>query len=112
MDETSVRDWIRVGHGMGYKGVSTARGYRLASFVEKNFPVDTESSFYLFVACDGYRSLFSGAELFGTAAGQKTLIVTEMNGEPPSGGITLGAVGDYFVDRDVWGLSHVVQLQP
>ena len=80
--------------------------------MEKNFPEDTEDSFYLFVACDGYRSLFSGAELFKTAAGNDSVIVTEMNGENPRGGFMLGPVRDFFIDRDVWGLSHIAQLMP
>ncbi len=71
-----------------------------------------KSAFYLFVACDGYRSLFSGTEIFATAAGRESMIITEMDGERPSGGMTLGPVRDYFVDRDVWGLSHIVQLHP
>jgi hypothetical protein len=101
-----------VGHGLGYKGVATASGYRLVSFLERNFPDDRESSFYVFVGCDGYRSLFSGTEIFGTAAGRESLILTEMDGETPSGGLTLGPVRDFYVDRNVWGLSHIVQLKP
>jgi hypothetical protein len=112
IDRASVRDWVRIGHGMGYKGIVAAGGFSLVSFLEKNFPDDAKSSFYLFVACDGYRSVFSGTELFETAAGRETMIITEMDRERPPGGLTLGAVRDYFVDRDVWGLSHVVQLQP
>jgi hypothetical protein len=112
LEKASVRDWIRVGHGMGYKGISSASGYRLTSFLEKNFPGDRESAFYLFIACDGYRSLFSGTEIFKTAAGRESMIITEMDGESPSGGLTLGTVRDYFVDRNVWGLSHIVQLKP
>lgn len=112
METATVTDWVRVGHGMGYKGISSASGYRLDSFLKKNFPGDNEGYFYLFIACDGYRSLFSGAEIFKTAAGGEIMIITEMDGERPSGGLTLGPVWDYFVDRDVWGLSHVVQLKP
>ena len=97
---------------MGFKGISTASGYNLVSFLEKNFPSNGEEYFYLFVACDGYRSLFSGTEIFRTAAGRETMIITEMDGEKPSGGLTLGPVLDYFVDGNVWGLSHVVQLKP
>jgi hypothetical protein len=111
-DEAIVRDWVRVGHGMGFKGISTASGYNLVSFLENNFPTNGKGYFYLFVACDGYRSLFSGVEIFRSAAGRETMIITEMDGERPSGGLTLGPVRDYFVDRNVWGLSHVVQLKP
>jgi hypothetical protein len=110
LETATVRNWVRVGHGRGFKGISTAGGYRLTSFLESNFPEGTEEAFYLFVACDGYRSLFSGTEIFKTAAGGESLIVTEMDGGLPHGGFMLGPVRDYFIDRDVWGLSHIVQL--
>lgn len=112
VESATVRNWIRIGHGRGFKGITVAGGYRLVSFLEKNFQEGTKESFYLFIACDGYRSLFSGTELFKTAAGSDSLIVTEMDGEPPHGGFMLGPVRDYFIDRDVWGLSHIVQLKP
>jgi hypothetical protein len=113
IEEANVRNWIRIGHGMGYKAVvHEANGYSLTSFLEGNFPSDRDGSFYLFIACDGYRSLFSGTEIFETAAGSESMIITEMDGERPSGGLTLGPVRDYFVDRNVWGLSHIVQLTP
>jgi hypothetical protein len=112
VEGANVRNWVRVGHGMGFKGVAAASGYNLISFLEKNFQDNGEDYFYIFIACDGYRSTFSGAEIFATAAGRDTMIITEMNGETPSGGLTLGPVRDYFVDRDVWGLSHIVQLKP
>lgn len=112
LETATVHNWIRIGHGRGFKGTSVAAGYRLVSFLEKNFQENTKDSFYLFIACDGYRSLFSRAELFKTAAGGDSMIVTEMDGEPPHGGFMLGPVRDYFIDRDVWGLSHIVQLEP
>jgi hypothetical protein len=112
LEQRTVRDWVRVGHGRGFKGISSASGDSLVSFLEHNFPDHCLSRFYLFIACDGYRSLFSGTEIFETAKGRRSLIITELDGKPPHGGLTLGPVGDYFVDRDVWGLSHVVQLEP
>ncbi len=45
VDKATVRNWIRVGHGMGFKGISTASGYSLVSFLEKNFRGETEERF-------------------------------------------------------------------
>ena len=33
LEEATVRNWVRVGHGRGYKGISTASGYKLTSFL-------------------------------------------------------------------------------
>ena len=40
------------------------------------------------------------------------MIVTEIDNKAPENGLMLGPVRDYFVDRDVWGLSHIVLLDP
>jgi len=29
-------------------------------------------------------------------------------GKPAKGGITIAPLRDYFVDRDVWGITHIV----
>ena len=102
--------WIRVGHGMGYKGISTAEGYNLVSLLRKNFPGCGEDQYYLFVACDGYRVLFSGREIFNSDNGEKMMLAEKLDGKKLPNGMMLGPRGDYFVDRDVWGLTHIVVL--
>jgi len=42
--------WVRVGHGQGYKGIGKAEGYRLDSFLKKNFPDLSDRDFFIFVA--------------------------------------------------------------
>lgn len=109
-----VSDWFRIGHGRGIKGTTlfTASGYHLSSFLKRNFPDCSAGDFFIFVACDGYRSLFSGSELFRTAAGDSFLLLETMNGKPLEGGPTVGAIADFFVDRCVWGVTHVVRVKP
>lgn len=109
-DPVSVDNWIRTGHGQGYKGIASARGYNLRSVLKKNFPGADENRFYLFVACDGYRSIFSGREIFSTDAGKEMMIMTEFEGSPARGGTSVAPVRDYYVDREIWGLTHIVML--
>lgn len=105
-----VENWIRTGHGQGYKGISSAKGFKLRSVLKKNFPGAGENHFFLFVACDGYRSLFSGREIFSTDAGKDMMIMKEFEGSDARGGTGIAPVRDYFVDREIWGLSHIVML--
>lgn len=66
--------------------------------------------FFLFVACDGYRALFSGREIFTTPDGEAMLIVDRLNGDTPTEGMMLAPTADYFSDRAMWGLAHVVRI--
>jgi len=108
--KTKIDRWVRIGHGRGIKGDSTAtaEGYRLISFLKTNFPGCGADNDFLFVGCDGYRALLSGKEIFNTDDGESFIIFDKLNGKPTRGGLTLGTVADFFVDRNVWGLSHVL----
>ncbi len=102
--------WIRVGHGRGFKEIATAEGYNLIDLLKANFPGCGADNYFLFIACDGYRALFSGREIFATEAGKSMMLIDRVNGKKQPGGPMLGPVADYFVDRDIWGLSHIVML--
>ncbi|MBN1635372.1 MAG: hypothetical protein JW920_02590 [Deltaproteobacteria bacterium] len=112
LDTISVDRWIRVGHGQGYKGMVSARGYRLRDFLKKNFPFYSADDYFLFVSCDGYRCLFSGREIFTTQDGCSMLFLTEMDNKQPPGDMLMACLDDYFIDRSIWGVSHVVILRP
>ncbi|HSV96959.1 MAG TPA: hypothetical protein VLM75_08505 [Spirochaetota bacterium] len=111
VERAAVKGWVRTGHGQGYKGISNAEGYSLASLLVKNFPGCGPKNFFLFVACDGYRSLLSGTEIFRTADGRGMMLIDKMDGKKPAAGPMLGPVNDYYVDRDVWGLSHIMLIE-
>ncbi|MDY0109000.1 MAG: hypothetical protein RBT60_03625 [Candidatus Krumholzibacteria bacterium] len=111
VERVSVSTWVRTGHGRGYKGISDAAGYNLRSLLRKNIPSAGAEHFFLFVACDGYRALFSSREIFGTEAGRRMMLIETIDGEPTPGGWTLGPVKDYFVDRMVRGLTHIVLVE-
>lgn len=107
-----VADWFRIGHGRGIKGdhLAAASGYHLPSFLKHNFPGCGPGDFFLFVACDGYRGMFSGREIFCTDVGNSFILLETIDGKPPKGGKTIAATADFFVDRCVWGLTHIVRL--
>ncbi len=103
--------WVRIGHGQGYKGIASVSGYGLRPFLQKHFPEADAKDFFLFVGCDGYRALFSWREIFMTEDGASYMISTAMDGKKASGTFTMAAIDDYFIDRNVWGLSHVALLK-
>ncbi len=102
--------WIRIGHGHGYDQIASVAGFDLGTFLGANFPGAVPDDFFLFVACDGYRALFSGREIFTTAEGAAMMIVDRIDGQAPAAGFMLAPTGDYFSDRAMWGLSHVVRI--
>ena len=102
--------WVRLGHGHGFEDVAEVSGYDLRSFLKSNFPAAGGADFFLFVACDGYRCLFSGREIFETDDGKGMLIATAINGRPAPQGFRLALTADFFADRSMWGLSHVVRI--
>lgn len=106
--------WVRIGHGRGIKGDSPASvsGFRLSDFLKHNFPGCSEEDFFLFTACDGYRALFSGKELFATPAGSGAMLMNRFNGKPHPNGYTLGPCGDFFIDRSVRAVTHILRFRP
>ena len=111
VEKISINSRIRTGHGQGFKGISGVQGYDLRSLLKKNFPGSDSGDYFLFVACDGYRTLFSGREIFLTEAGKNMMLITEVDGKEQSAGMTLGPIKDYYVDRETWGMSHIVRIK-
>jgi len=103
--------WIRIGHGHGYDDIAAAQGRSLQAFLRANFPGAGREDFFLFAACDGYRTLFSGREIFATADGAAMMIVERLNGHVPPEGYMLAPTEDFFADRAMWGLSQVVRIR-
>jgi hypothetical protein len=106
VEKRSMKNRVRTGHGQGYKGISDVQGYDLRSLLKKNFPGCGPNDYFLFVACDGYRTLFSGTEIFLTEVGRDMMILSQPTG------MCMGAVRDYYVDRETWGLTHIVRINP
>lgn len=105
--------WVRIGHGRGIKGDGPASvsGPRLTDFLKQNFPGCGVEDFFLFTACDGYRALFSGRELFATKAGTEAMLIDQFNGKPHPNGYTLGPCADFFIDRSVRAVTHILRFR-
>lgn len=107
-----ITDWVRIGHGRGLKGdkPAVATGFHLPSFLRENFANTGSSDFFLIVGCDGYRALLSGREIFDTKTGDSFVIMDSLNGKKTKEGFTLATPADFFIDRCVKGVSHIVRL--
>lgn len=108
-----INNWFRIGHGKGIKGETsvTANGFLLKDLLTKNFGKCSEKDFFLFVGCDGYRTLLSCYEIFNTIKGNSFILIDEIDGKKEEQGYTLGIISDFFVDRDVRGLSHIEKIE-
>jgi len=91
------------GEGMGYHGLRVSTGADLGSLLKPLLPAGTDprSTYVLVTAADGYRSVFSGTEVFD---GRGAVLADQVNGAPPGAGSGRYHVvprGDFYVDRDV-----------
>ena len=104
--------WFRIGHGMGIRSQDTvaAAGFVLSALLLHWFPECGPGDFFLVSGCDGYRVLLSGREVFADPRGDRFMLVDQIAGTPPADGIMLGVFGDFYIDRCVRGVSHVVRL--
>lgn len=108
-----ITDWIRIGHGKGIRddNAITATGYPLRPVLLKNFPGCTAEDFFLFIGCDGYRAIFSGHEIFNTPQGEALFLLDSMKNQLLENGFCLGSLSDFFVDRNVQGISRLVRIK-
>ena len=83
----------------------------MKEFLKKNFPNCTDKDYFMFIGCDGYRNLFSGKEIFSTKDGNSFMIVTKIDGKKPAGNQLVAPTSDYFLDRAIWGLTHIVLIK-
>lgn len=105
-------NWTMIGHGHGYEKNVEVEGYDLRSFLNANFTDPGPEDYFLFVACDGYRCLFSGREIFTLESGKSIMIADRIDGRLPDTGYRLAPTKDFFSDRSMWALTCVVRLTP
>jgi hypothetical protein len=103
-------DWTLIGHGKGYEETVDIEGFELRSFLQTNFKEINPGDYFLFVACDGYRCLFSWREIFVLDNGKSMMIVDKMNGKRPATGFRLALTNDFFADRSTYALAYVVRI--
>ncbi len=105
----SVQNWRRVGHGRGIKSEvpEEAEGIGFIDMLKQVFPQMTREDAVMVVAIDGYRSVFSGREILEHPQGQEMLIQDRTAQDQ---GWIIQVCGDFFVDRCVWGVSHIIRI--
>lgn len=108
---STTRNWVRVGHGRGFLGQETITGYPLREFLTRNFDSVTPEDYFMLVACDGYRVLYAAREILLTDSGKSMVLVDEMNGRRAPGGRMLACLADYYADRGLWGISHILKFR-
>jgi hypothetical protein len=104
--------WAILGHGHGYEKTVAVEGFDVRSFLKVNFKGAGAGDYFLFVACDGYRCLFSGREIFSIDTGRSMMIADRIDGQKPASGFQLAPPADFFADRSLWALSHVIRIHP
>ncbi len=95
-----------IGMGRGFHGVKKWDGVDLGEAIRALLPGEAigRDVWVLVTALDGYRSLYSGSEVFAPRRGEGVLLADRENGEPlgpGSGRCKTVATGDFFIDRGV-----------
>ena len=105
----TVPNWRRVGHGRGIKSKTPeiAVGIGFVDLIKQLFPQMTREDAIMVVAIDGYRSLFSGREILEHTQGAEILVQDKTQQKH---GWTIQVCGDFFVDRCIWGVSHIIRI--
>jgi len=107
---TVINNWIRIGHGRGFKNIANLKGIKLKDVLLKNYSNYTKGYFFLLVGCDGYRSIFSSDEIFNSPAGECIYISDRKINKMVKGNIGLVVTSDYFIDRCIWGLASLAVI--
>lgn len=104
--------WFRIGHGLGIRAdrLADVSGISMRLFLKRYFTDCRAGDFFLVCGCDGYRVMLSGREIFANPRGERFLLMDTVDGAPLENGIMLGAFGDFFIDRCVRGVSHIMKL--
>lgn len=95
------------GMGMGFHGIRDWQGADLGSVLKPLLPpgTDPRATWVLVTALDGYRTLYSGGEVFAAPQGRGVGLVERINGAAlgkGSGRYHVVPRADFYVDRDVF----------
>lgn len=104
----------------GHETRSTARGVRLAHLIEQAglteaARVDWKNLLVTVTATDGYRAMFTWAELINTPAGQDVLVLFERDGQPldaREGRMAVLATGDLRLGPRHVRNAMLVEVRP
>lgn len=105
------------GMGRGFHGMRTWEGTDLAGLLRPLLPAgaDPRSAYVLVTAEDGYRAIFSGAEIFTAPEGHGVMFLDRINGKPLGAGTGRYHVvsrPDFYIDRDVRQVKEIRIIVP
>ncbi len=105
------------GEGRGYHGIRAWSGVDLGSLLKGMLPAgqDPRACFVLVTAADGYRSVFSGSEVFLAPEGRSVLLADRIDAKPlEAGSGRYHAVprADFYIDRDVRMVKEIRLVVP
>ena len=98
------------GMGRGFRGNNTWQGIDLATVLRPLLAgADPRKVWVLVTAQDGYRSLFSGSEIFAAPEGQGVILASRENGKPLTGSGRYEVVSktDFYIDRSVQMVKEI-----
>ena len=101
-----------VGMGKGFHGRIAFEGFDMAPVLKNKCAgdIDIARSYVVVTAADGYRSLFSGAEIFEHANGPNLLLIDRQDGkdlQKGDGRFRAFIKSDFFIDRSVRSVREV-----
>ncbi len=110
LPELSWRD-ATFGMGRGFHGCNTWEGVDLDALLRPLLAgADPRRVWVLVTAEDGYRSLFSGSEVFAAREGQGVMLASRENGKslgPGSGRYEIVSRTDFYIDRSVQMVKEI-----
>jgi len=106
-----------IGLGRGFRGIRVWEGAPLKGMLQHLVPqgVDPRNMYILVTAADGYRSLFSGTEVFYKADEKCVLVIDRRDGktlESGQGRYTMLPRGDFYADRHVRMVKEIRLVVP
>jgi hypothetical protein len=106
-----------VGMGTGFRGIRNWEGVPLKGLLSHLLPsgVDPRDTYVLVTAADGYRSLYSGSEVFNKLDEKCVLLIDRRNGEPlgvGSGRYAITQRVDFYLDRNVRMVKEIRLVAP
>lgn len=97
--------------GKGFHGIQLREGYDLAKLLQSHLAgADWRNLAVVMTCADGYRSTFSGGELFGSELWERFLLVDAEDGKacsPGGGKYKLLPQPDFYVDRALRSVAEI-----
>jgi hypothetical protein len=105
-----VYNTIFYGRGRGIHSTQPFNGIILRDILLKYFPVNKENlqnAYFVFVAKDGYRCVYSFSEIMNRANQAELLLIPDIDNKDDGGAFRIFPAADFFSDRAVKAVSEI-----